>query len=158
MWRTIDSSVLKSKTKEEENQSCPAGSISPEEQDFASPAQQGKTLQIEKSPNLSDQPFNLADSKNNNNGVDVVSQTPKDKWDGSVAGYSSEQIREHIAKFPEGSWVWQNATADALRREGFVRHVMSLEPPKRPLKMVDGKPLPSYRQESGKRTVLTSDI
>lgn len=69
-WRTISQSVLKSRTKDEVNQSCPAGLISPEEQDyvspeeqdFVSPDQQGKTLQIKTTPNLTDsKPSNLTE-------------------------------------------------------------------------------------------------
>lgn len=58
MWRTINPSVLTSRTIKAESQSCPTGLISPEEQDYVSPAQQGKTLQIGTTPNLAEE--NLA--------------------------------------------------------------------------------------------------
>lgn len=106
--------------------------------------------------------------------VDVVSASPEKERENqeqlTIAGYTPEEIQEHVAKFPEGSWVQVNATSDALRRPGFVRHVMGLEPPRRPRRaarpgeanqrqqMVDGKPLPAYRQESGKREILASDL
>jgi len=154
-WRTISDVVLQSRTTKKEMQSYPVGLISPTEQDYneiSSPTQQGETLQIDsKTLNLTDSnPSNLAEERNNNNRVvDVVPQT--------IAGFTPEAIAEHVAKFPKGSWVWQNATKDALKREGFVKHVMSLEPPKKPLRMKsNGTPLPSYRQES--HTVLKGDI
>jgi hypothetical protein len=129
-WRVLNADlILKSRTAN--SSSSPDSDISsPEEQecipicspDFgdSSPAMQGETSYS----NLADlnQTHNLTD-ENNNNRVDVVPQT--------ISGFTPETIQAHVAKFPEGSWVWSNATKDALTREGFVEHVMGLEPPKK---------------------------
>jgi hypothetical protein len=50
-----------------------------------------------------------------------------------VAGYSMTTIREHVQTLIESgdTWVEANATEDALHRDGFVAHVMTLEPKKK---------------------------
>lgn len=81
------------------------------------------------------------DSQNNNNRVVVVvpdsqaqqatsGEEPKQD-PGTVAGFTAKSIREHVARFPKNTWVWANATEDALRRPGFVEHIMGLEPPRK---------------------------
>lgn len=96
-----------------------------------------------------------ADEVNNNNDVVVVPQTPETQnEDGLVAGYTAEEIAEHAEKCKLNPWVHVNDSPAARKRPGFVRHLMTIDPPKRPLKMVDGKPLPSYRQESGERDIF----
>jgi len=39
-----------------------------------------------------------------------------------------------VARFPRGHWVEVNATGRYWEREGFVRHVMGVDPPKRAAK------------------------
>ena len=87
-----------------------------------------------------DVPNRTDDLNNNNRVVDVVpdsqaqqatsGEEPR-KEPGTVAGFTAKSIREHVARFPKNTWVWANATEDALRRPGFVEHVMALEPPRR---------------------------
>jgi hypothetical protein len=84
-----------------------------------------KDLEVPPSPAASEDSEIQKNEGNNNNRVVVV--VPQ-----LVAGYAREAVAEHVAKFPEGSWVWQNATRDALERPGFVEHVMGLDPPRKP--------------------------
>lgn len=71
-----------------------------------------------------------------------------------VAGYTEEEIASHAEACKLNPWVHQNDSPAARKREGYVKHLMSLEPPKKPLMMRNGEPLPSYRQESGLRDIL----
>jgi hypothetical protein len=60
-WRIISQSVLPCRNTAEGDQSCPAGQVSPEEQDYDIPAYQSQTLQIKQEPNLTE--GNLSDSR-----------------------------------------------------------------------------------------------
>jgi hypothetical protein len=172
-WRVISQSVLQSRITKEPDQSYPVGQVSPNqqdyisptEQDFHNPTQQGETLQIKQEPNLADHlPLNLADENLNNNNqpvVVVVPHTPTEVENetlGLVSGYTPEQIASHAEACKLNPWVHAHDSPAARKRPGFVRHLMTIDPPKRPLKMVDGKPLPAYRQESSHPTTLTGDI
>jgi hypothetical protein len=72
---------------------------------------------------------------------------------GTVAGYTAEAIAAHAEACKTNAWVRANDGANARKREGFVRHLMTIDPPRKRLRLGDGGvPLPRYRQESGDRS------
>jgi hypothetical protein len=166
-WRVLNADlILKNRTTSSGSSPDPDIS-SPEEQDYipncspafgdCSPARQGETS----SYNLADsnQPHNLADENNNNQPVVVVSEAPDEMETPSlVAGYTPEQIASHAEACKLNPWVHANDSPNARKREPFVRHLMTIDPPRKALRMAGGKPLPAYRQDSGERTVLTGDL
>jgi len=87
----------------------------------------------------------------------IPNPSGKETKTGLVAGYTQEQIAAQAEACKLNPWVHANDSPKARLREGYVRHLMDLEPPKRALKMVDGKPLPEYRQQSGQRKILEAD-
>jgi len=167
-WRVLNADlILKNRTASSGSSPDP-GISSPEEQEYipscspgfgdCSPAQQDETSFY----NLADlsQPHNLAD-KNNNNRVVVVPQTPDEVEtpSGLVAGYTPEQIAAHAEACKLNPWVHQHDSPNARKRPKFVEHLMTIDPPKKALRMAaDGKPLPGYRQASGQPTILTGDL
>jgi hypothetical protein len=75
----------------------------------------------------------LASEDKNNNTKRVVVDKPqgdKSEGDGLVAGYTSEQIAAHAEACKLNPWVRANDSPTARRREGFVKHLMDIEPPK----------------------------
>lgn len=147
-WRIISQSVLKSRNTAEGDQSCPAGLsiparqdyVSPEEQDYDIPACQSQTLQIKQELNLADHlPLNLADENLNNNNqpvVVVVPQAPtevENETPGLVSGYTPEQIASHAEACKLNPWVHANDSPNARRRPAFVAHLMTIDPPRKPI-------------------------
>ena len=91
----------------------------------------------------------------------LSSQTPQVNSEPQlVAGYTAEQIAKHADACRMNAWVHANDSPKARLREGFVTHLMTIDPPKKRLRMKsDGvTPQPRYRQESGERTILKGDI
>jgi hypothetical protein len=74
-WKTINPSILTSRITEAGDQSYPVGQSNPTQQDFDSPTQQGRTLQIRTTPNLADE--NLADSKEGRKEGTISSPEPE---------------------------------------------------------------------------------
>ena len=92
--------------------------------------------------------------------VDIAQVSDPENENGLVAGYTEEQIASHAELCKNDPWVQANDTPAARKRSGFVKHLMQTDPPPTPkvTKKVGGKALPQYRQESGKREILKSDI
>jgi hypothetical protein len=139
-WRVISQSVLQSRITKERDQSYPVGQVSPTDQDFHNPTQQGETLQIKQELNLADHsPLNLADENLNNNNQPVVvvdPQTPtevKNESLGLVSGYTPEQIASHAEACKFNPWVHANDSPNARKRPAFVAHLMTIDPPRKPL-------------------------
>jgi hypothetical protein len=145
-WRVISQSVLPSRNTAERDQSCLAGIsgqsnpdqqdyVSPEEQDYDIPAYQSQTLQIKKEPNLADHsPLNLAEENNNNQPVVVVPPSNSNgKQDGLVSGYTPEEIANHAEACKLNPWVHANDSPNARRRPPFVAHLMTIDPPRKPI-------------------------
>jgi len=77
---------------------------------------------------------------------EVLFETPTSVPDSepNVAGYKMSTIREHVRSLIASGdkWVEREATEDALRRPGFVDHVMALEPKKKIKRAVPGRQEP----------------
>lgn len=92
-------------------------------------------------------PTVVQEEKNNNNRCVVVESSSgnglgqeKQDQDDLVAGHSQQEIAEQSEACKANPWVRKNDSPNARKREGFVRHLMSLDPPK-----ADGTK-PQYQQ------------
>jgi hypothetical protein len=113
-------------------------------------------LEVPPSPSAMEdsvKPLNF-EGGNNNNRVVVVPQTPEVKAEtlGLVSGYTQEQIAAQAEACRLNPWVHANDSPSARKREGFVQHLMTIDPPRTKKALPPG--LPAYRYESGRRNIF----
>jgi hypothetical protein len=90
---------------------------------------------------------------NNNQPVVVVPQAPtevENETPGLVSGYTPEQIASHAEACKLNPWVHTNDGPNARKRPAFVAHLMTIDPPRKPLSVSDIKPTnPAFTNTAG---------